>query len=147
MLEQKTITIAGEELMIQQLGGSLALKHSIILGRLFGGMSKGVESSGVANIQDWNIDFGKMVDGIISSLDPESSPIWIKELVSQSVIKPEYSITWFDTTFSGNLEELLKLVEKILEHNYGGLMEYARKKMEAIFTSEESSEEMVDQKQ
>ena len=132
MLEQKTIQIGGTEILIQQLGTSLALKHSVILGQLFGGLSQGIESKGKDSVADWNIDFGKTVDGLLSRLDPEKSPVWIYELVQQSVIKPDFTDTWFQKTFSGELENLLLLLKAILEHNYGGLLEYVGKKIQGL---------------
>ncbi len=139
-LEQKTVTIAGTEITIQQLGAQLALKHSIILGKLFGGMAHGIDSKGKKEVLDWNIDVGKMVDGVISNLDPEESPAWIMLLLKQSMIKPEFTDDWFNVTFSGGLENLLELLKVILEHNYGGLLAYTRKKIEAVTTSDSSSE-------
>ena len=143
MLDQKSIIIGDTEIVIQQLGTSLALKHSVILGRLFGGLSQGIESTGKASVKDWNIDFGKMINGVISKLDPVESPVWIKTLIQQSIIKPNWSDDWYESTFSGNLEGLLELLKAILEHNYGGLFEYARKKigMNISATSSESKTE------
>ncbi len=140
-LEQKTVTIAGSEITIQQLGAQLALKHSIILGKLFGGLAQGIDSKGKKSVQDWDIDFGKMVDGVIANLDPEESPAWIMLLLQQSIIKPEFTDDWFNITFSGSLESLMELLKVILEHNYGGLLTYARKKIEAIPTSGSSLKE------
>ncbi len=145
MLEQKTINISGNEITIQQLGTTLALRHSVILGQLFGGMSKGIESKGKKSVQDWNIDFGEIIQGLMSKMDPDQSPVWIKELVSQSVVAPQFNDTWFDATFSGNLENLLRLVIEILNHNYGGLFEYARKKIEAALISDTSSQKKGEQ--
>lgn len=141
MLEQKTINIDGNEITIQQLGTTLALRHSVILGQLFSGMSKGIESKGKKSIQDWNIDFGEIIQGLMSEMDPDKSPLWIKELVQQSVVTPQFNDTWFDATFSGNLENLLLLIIEILNHNYGGLFEYARKKIEAALISDTSLQE------
>lgn len=139
MLEQKSVSLGSGEIVIQQLGTTLALKHSVILGNLFGGAAQGVESYST-KIENWNINFGRIISGMIDQLDPEKSPAWIKELVQQSVIQPTFTDDWFDITFSGNLEELMELLKAILEFNYGGLIEYARKKIEAAFTSDISSE-------
>ncbi len=147
MLEQKTVLIGDVEITIQQLGTSKALKHSIILGQLFGGVSQGIASQGKTTFQDWDIDFGRMIDGILSKLDSEKSPAWIKELIKESVIQPAYTQDWFDITFSGSLENLLELVKAILEQNYGGLFEYARKKIGMVSISDTSSTEKKAKKQ
>ncbi len=138
MLQEKTIQVGDNSIIIRQLGTTLALYHSIKLGALFGGLTQGIESRG-GNVQDWNIDFGKMVEGILAALDPNESPIWIKKLLKESMIKPEFNDIWFDKTFSGSLEDLLDFLKDILEHNYGGLLEYTRKKIIATTTDSKSS--------
>jgi len=141
MLEQKDIIVGDQTVRIQQLGTSLALKHSIIIGKLIGGAAIGIDSVGKRSVQDWDIDFGKMIDGVLANLDSEESPKWIQLLVSQSVIVPQYTTTWFDKTFSANLEGLMELIKEICEYNYGGLIEYVGKKIEVMNTLTESSEE------
>ena len=89
MLEEKTIQVGDNFIIIRQLGTTLALYHSIKLGALFGGVSQGIESRGRGmDARNWNVDFGKMVEGILSNLDPSESPVWIKKLLQESMIKP-----------------------------------------------------------
>jgi hypothetical protein len=138
MLSQKTVLIDGKELIIQQLGTTNALNHAIILGQLIGGVSQGVDSRGSTDVGDWFIDFGKMAEGVLSKLDSEESPRWIKRLIQQSLIKPTYSDDWYESFFSGNIDGLAELIKQILEHNYGGLFEFAKKKIEDTSTKSTS---------
>ena len=135
---QKTVRCAGREITIQKLGAMNALRHSVVLGKLVAGASKGVKSKSI-NVSKWSIDFAQMTDGVISNLDADTSPEWVRTVLMQSIVQPELDDLKFDTLFMGKFEDLVDLFATVLEFNYGGLKAYAEKKLAEGTTEEESS--------
>ncbi len=134
-LEQREIVLAFDSVMIQQLGTTKAIKYSVMLSKLVGGLASGIKTLGATDVMDWDIDIGRMVAGVVEQLDQEATPALLKALVRDSLIKPQWNDTWFEATFSGNLDQLLELVKGILEFNYGGLVEHLRKKIPGTLAS------------
>ncbi len=128
-LEQKTVSLSFGDVMIQQLGTSKAIKYSVAMSKVVGGMAHGVKTMGETNVLNWDVDVGKVVTGLVEQLDQDATPALLKSLVRDSLIQPQWNDTWFEATFSGSLDQLVELIKAILEFNYGGLVEHLRKKI------------------
>ena len=127
-LKQDTFRLGEEDITIQQMGTSISLKYSVVMGKILGGISQGLLAEG-DNFGDWDLDIGKMMSGLMGTLDEESTPKLLKELIQDSLVQPNWSSDWYENKFGGNLDMLAELIQKILEFNFGGLIEHLRKKM------------------
>jgi len=123
MLEQKEIYLADERIVIQQLPTTKAIAAAIEIMQLIGGMAEGVGAMPADNLMEIPISPGKIVDGLIKRLNKEQTPMMLRRLVADSMVKPEYTETWFETRFAGRFDDLYKLIEAIISlNNYADVL-------------------------
>lgn len=130
MLDQKEITVADKQYIIQQLPSSRGMQVAIQIARIISGASKGVGAAD--SLENIPINVGGIVAGIIEQLDPDQTPALIKRLVMESVIQPEMTPEKFEAEFSGEFDALWDLVGKIIEHNR--FVDVIKKKAGAIMS-------------
>lgn len=113
MIEQKTVTIDGEEYMLTQLPatkGIKVLKQIIkLVGPAFAELSKGDGDDIVSLALD------KLFDNI-DEVDVEQLVIALASTAS----KGSMSVN-FDQEFSGKYDRLFKLVKEVVEFNFGSV--------------------------
>lgn len=123
MLQQKEFYLGDERVVIQQLPTTKAIAAAIEIMQVIGGMAEGVGTMPADSLMDIPISPGKIVDGLIKRLNKEQTPIMIRRLVADSMVKPEYSETWFETRFAGKFDDLYKLIEAIISiNNYADVL-------------------------
>ena len=149
MLEQKTITVGGDDFVLEQLPTTPALKYAIALGKIFGTML-----AGGFDIPDFDEDKDtfdqlnapKMITGLLSQLDAEKTPELIKSMIRDSLKDPKWSNDWYERRFSGELGDLTKLLTHILQDNFGDVLEIAKKKLQEVpITRPKSSDSGTEQ--
>ncbi len=145
MLENKTITIGGDDFVLEQLPATPGLKYAIQIGKIFGTMI-----AGGFDIKDFDekkdilkqLNYPKMITGLLSQLDDESTPKLIKSMIRDSLLSPKWSNDWYERRFSGELADLTQLLTHILQDNFGDVLEIAKKKFREVpITRQKSSEE------
>ena len=149
MLEQKTITIGGDDFVLEQLPTTPALKYAIALGKIFGTMLAGgfdIENFDEEKDTFDQLNASKMVTGLLSQLDAEKTPELIKSMIKDSLKEPKWSNDWYERRFSGELGDLTKLLTHILQDNFGDVLEIAKKKLQAVpITRPKSSDSGTEQ--
>ena len=145
MLEQKTITVGGDDFVLEQLPATPGLKYAIQIGKIFGTMI-----AGGFDIKDFDekkdilkqLNYPKMITGLLSQLDDESTPKLIKSMIRDSMKSPKFSDTWYETRFAGKFDDMMELVTEIIMINFGEALEVAKKKFREVpITRQKSSEE------
>jgi hypothetical protein len=121
MLEQKEITLpftkGGQQFVIQQLPSSRGMQVATYLIQLFAGVAEGVGFTTANNLLLAPINPAAIIAGVIKRLHVDGTPSFIKRLVLESVISPALTEDTYESTFSGEYDALLTLVERIVEHN------------------------------
>ena len=121
MLEQKDIKIGDTDFVIQQLPATRGMEVGIHLVQIIMGAADGIESiSEGEDILDAEYNPAKMASGLMGKIDEKGTPAFIKQLVRESMIRPdpgEGFAEWYETHFSANYGELFDLVSAIIEHN------------------------------
>lgn len=119
MLEQRTVTINGNEYVIQRLSTSKGLEVAFAIAHIIKGFAEGVNEEFVLNFSDTKVNIGKALAGIISASDVKETPLFIRNLVIDSVVSPDISkdVELYEDRFSGNYEELADLLGEILVFN------------------------------
>jgi hypothetical protein len=130
-------------LTIQQLGTSKALRYSVHLGKWAAAAASGLEKQG-QSFEDWNINFEKLTQAVISQLDDVATPKLLQELVRDSLIAPTFSETWWESTFSGQLDQLMILLTAIFEHNWGSMGDYLGKTMQGVMGDTSSTSQVTE---
>ena len=79
-----------------------------------------------------SFNVGGVVAGLFKKLEVQGTPKFIKELVCESVISPNYKEEpdKYEADFAGEYETLVDLVTTIIEHN--GFIDLVKKKIAAI---------------
>lgn len=149
MLENKTITIGGDDFVLEQLPTTPALKYAIALGKIFGTMLAGgfdIENFDEEKDTFDQLNASKMVTGLLSQLDAEKTPELIKSMIRDSLLSPKWSNDWYERRFSGELADLTQLLTHILQDNFGDVLEIAKKKLQAVpITRPKSSDSGTEQ--
>ena len=135
MIEDKIVMVGGEEMKIHHLPATKAL---VLLGKLtkiVGGLGAGMSDipTSVEDIEKYT-HAGNMLMGILDKIDPSTAQILIKSALIDSLAQPNMIDksdadfnTWYDTRFSGKLDELFILLTAIFIHNYGNPMDWVGK--------------------
>lgn len=118
-LQQKTISIGEKAFTIQQLPTTKGLEVTFAIGHILKGMGEGVSEEFVFNFTETKANFGKMVAGMIGCTDVKGTPEFIKNLICDSVIKPDMlgNAELFETEFAGEYELLSEVLEEIIIFN------------------------------
>jgi hypothetical protein len=148
MIQEENVQIGEDTFTIQSLPTSDAL---ILLGkltRIVGGLGKGMRDF-PGSIEELNMALkegvlnpGEMVEGFLAKLDPEQTTKVLKAVVEKSLVKPQFvknSKTafsdWYEDRFSGEgLSDLMLLVKKIFEINYGNALVWLGKQIGEALT-------------
>lgn len=140
MLEQTTVNIGGDDIVIESLPATAALQLLTKTVRIVGGAGKGLkdfpsskeELARMGKDLSESLHLGSMIEGLIDRLDSTEFPNLIKETVKASlplfrdrVKKGEGSFDdWFENRFSKDLKGLFQLLFEIYKYNYGEPMEW-----------------------
>ncbi len=140
MLAQSSYSIAGGEknidIVVSQLPATIALRYSVAFGKIFSGALSGLIADSVKT-SDWSIDIGAAVLGAMASVDEVATPKLLKNFIRESLVSPDFVSAgrsadfdlWFDSTFSGGLDELARLIKFIFDLNFNDSIERAKKKL------------------
>lgn len=136
MIEQKDITIGEEKMVIQSLSATEALRVLSTLARISGGAWEGVSDipSSSKEVEE-AMHLGKMVNGLLSKIDPIALPKFLKGLFKLSLIRPDFQSgqtseefdNWFDIRFSQKLDEMVSLFSEIFTFNFGDPIDWVKK--------------------
>lgn len=118
-LDQKTITIGKTDFIIEQLPAMKGLEVTFAIGKIMSGAAEGFSEEFVLSFKDTTVNIGKMIAGVIGCTDVKGTPEFIRNLVVDSIVKPDFKAepTLFDTHFSGEYEQLSDLIGEIVVHN------------------------------
>lgn len=129
MIQQKTFLIEDKEIIIQQFVGTDA---SIIFFRILRILKGG--ALGLGGFFE-NVDVGKIIDGVVTGIEPQQFTLFIKEILQKSMVQPSYTEQWFNDYFSGGLDKLIIILSEILELNYGEQLKNIQKKIKEFLAS------------
>lgn len=130
MLNQKEITLHGEQFLLQTLPASKGIEAAVVFSHIMAGAADGVgETRG--DFYDTPLNFGAMAAGIFKRLDSEGTPAFIKGIICQSVIDPPLDGELYEIKFAGKFDLMCDLVVAILEHN--NLIDFLKKKRSQIW--------------
>ncbi len=135
MLEQTTVVVGEDELVIESLPATVALQLLTKTIKIVGGASKGVQDfpSSLKEFQDLAknglgdyIHLGNMVEGLLDRIDTKEVPDLIKATIRASLPlwrdkpgKGEGSFEdWFENRFSREFGDLFQLLFEIYKYNY-----------------------------
>lgn len=142
MLDQDTIVVGGDEMVIESLPVTDALRLITRTIKIVGGLGKGITDfpTSVAEFkklsEDKNLEnyihLGGMVEGLLDRLDSEEVPLLIKNTIKASLplyrdrpISGEGSFDqWYENRFSREFGDLFCLLLEIFKYNYGGPVEW-----------------------
>jgi hypothetical protein len=134
MLDQKEVTVnfssGPKQYVIQQLPATRCMQVGIYMMQIVSGAAKGVGFTTSDRLEETPLNIAGIFSGMVDKLCVDASPAFIKRLVMESVITPKMVDDVFESSFSGELDALITLVEKIIEHN--NLKEALKKRVEAI---------------
>ncbi len=135
MLDQNTVQIGDDEIVIESLPATHALQLITKTIRIVGGVGKGIkdfpsskeEFAKLGKELEKHLHLGDMLDGFIERLDSDELPKLIKQTVRASVPlyrdrqgKGEGSFEdWYEFRFSKDLGSLFQLLFEIYKFNYG----------------------------
>lgn len=128
-LKQKTIKIGPDEFIIQTLPASKGIEAAVVLSHIMAGAAEGIGPTKI-DFYDTDINFGAIAAGLLKRLSVQGTPIFIKDLILLSVIRPELDSEGYEIMFAGEYEKLCDLVGAILEHN--GFIDLVKKKSSQI---------------
>lgn len=141
MIEPKTITVGGEDIIIQSLPATRALSTLATLTKILGGAGKGIQDfPSMANelrdaLSGGTLHLGKMMEGVLDQIDPDITSEFIKTVVRASVPTFEGDgaegrfDAWYESKFSRGLDDLFFLLKEIFVHNFGDPVEWIKKTM------------------
>jgi len=134
MLEQKTVQIGDTEFVIQQLPATRGMEVGIHITKIIMGAADGIDSIKDSDqILDAEYNPAKMVQGLMGQIDERGTPAFVKQLIQESMIRPDVSSgfsDWYESHFSANFDDLYELVSAIIEHN--GYADMVKKKLQGI---------------
>lgn len=117
MIDQKTIDVCGEPVVIQQLPAQTGMEVFLAFSKILAGAKEGIGIESILNLEETKIDLGKIIAGIIEATDVKGTPEFIRKLVEDSMVSPAYSQDYFNGTFAGHYSELFELVSEIFKFN------------------------------
>ncbi len=132
MIEQITIDVGGEAMTITSLPATKALSVLARLTKMAGGIFEGIKDipSKSEEFAD-TLHVGKMMEGLLGHLDPETTPTFLRELVRSSLKAPynegKAFDEWYEGRFSRRFDDLTVLLVAIFTHNYGDPVAWAKK--------------------
>lgn len=118
MLEQKTVKVCGKKITIQQLPTENGFEVFIALSKILAGAKDGVNIKSLLNFDEPEVNIGAIIAGIIEKTDVIGTPQFIRKLIEDSIIKPEFDEEFYNTTFAGNYSELFSFVGEIILFNH-----------------------------
>jgi len=118
MLEQKTVKVCGTKITIQQLPTENGFEVFIALSKILAGAKDGVNIKSLLNFDEPEVNIGAIIAGIIEKTDVIGTPQFIRKLIEDSIIKPEFTEEFYNNTFAGNYSELFVLVGEIILFNH-----------------------------
>ena len=110
MIKQKTVTIEGDEYLLNSMPATKGLKCLKQITKVVG--------PAIAEL-DGEESFMKVIGKLLDNLDSVDVESLVKELVA-SAAKGNMAIN-FDTEFSGDYVKLFNLVKEIVEFNFGSV--------------------------
>lgn len=140
MIEQTTVTVKGEEYTIESFTTTKSLQVLAKLSRIVGGVGEGVIDwpQSKAEVRQ-ALHLGNMVNGVLARIDPEEAPAFIRDVMWNALPaqrnayqnNPAAFQDWYENHFSRNLDAQVQLLKEIFEWNYGPVVEWAKKAIEA----------------
>ncbi|MBT4266624.1 MAG: hypothetical protein HOD85_20690 [Deltaproteobacteria bacterium] len=135
MIKEQEILINNTEYRIKQLLFTKRTTLKIKFLKLVGGASDALNSliTGQGSILDSDIDIGGIIGGILEKLDPDETPIFIRETIQSCVVSPMglEKVEQFETHFGDNYEDYIPLLVEIVKLNFGGMVAELKKKLPA----------------
>lgn len=123
MLEQKTVTIGEDKFVIQALPATKGLEVAFTIAHILKGAGQGFSEQYVLNVLDTHINVGQLVSGILSAVDIQGTPQFIRDLVKTSVISPDCDDEFYESRFAARYDDLAELVKEIIVlNNYGDVI-------------------------
>lgn len=130
MLEQKTVKINKQSFTLQQLPATKGLEAALAIVHILRGASEGFTDEYVLNIQETKVNIAKVVSGVIGATDIKETPKFIKQLIIDSVVKPEFDEDTYEDTFAGEYSLMFEVLSEIVEHNK--FMELVKKNLSPL---------------
>lgn len=129
-MKQKEIHFGETRFVLQQLPATEALTVAIHLSKIIAGASDGVGSTFADDLMGIPINPAKIVSGLIDRMDAKETPLLIKKMVIDSVVRPDnFGDDDFNTAFAGNLDHLIDFMIAIIELN--NFIEVLKKRVQA----------------
>lgn len=143
MLDQAQITVGKKSYTIQQFATTEGLEIGIALIKIIAGAAEGVgDIPPNGSFLDTWINPGKLAAGIMGRLDVTGTPQLIKRMVAGSMITPTYTEDLFESEFSGEYDDLVTYLEKVIEHNrYMDLVKKRLPEFMGLISSDTSTKE------
>ncbi len=117
MIEQKTIDVCGDPVVIQQLPAQTGMEVFLAFSKIMAGAKEGISVESLLNLEETKIDLGRIIAGIIDATNVKGTPEFIRKLVEDSMVSPAYSQEYFNNTFAGHYHELFELIATIFTFN------------------------------
>lgn len=117
MLEQTTVQIGKDKFVIQQMPATRGLETACAIGKVLKGAGDGFSEETVLTFTETRYNVAKVVGGIIDAYDVKHTPELIRQIIKDSMIRPEYDEEWYERRFSGNYDDLYQLLAAIIKHN------------------------------
>lgn len=134
MLAQKTVTVGKTQYTISEWSTDEALFWCATLAQAGSGALLGVSAFPKdGDLLSQEINFGAAVRGVLLSLPPKQFVHLCRQLLIDSLAEPQFDDDWFNSTFSGNLDELFELHGKIVQFNLAHLVPTLKKTAVAVF--------------
>lgn len=152
MLSQRTITVGGDEFVLQQFPATTALRYGIAVGKMVGSMLAGgldgegaLGGDGEFNVGD-DLNLGGIVRGLLGQLDEVRTPELIKNMLKDAIAAYTFegqqftamTDDWYEARFAGALEDIVELLAAIVEDNFLKAILAAKKKMPQAFSGTSS---------
>lgn len=133
MLDQNDVQIGSDTLRIESLPATKALTLLAELTAIASGVGAGISDlpSSLNEIEK-AFNLGKMLEGLLSKIDPEKTPVLIKRIIRDSLPVwndqvPSAFDDWYDNRFSRKLDDLGILLFAIFEWNFGDPVDWVKK--------------------
>lgn len=114
MIEQKEVTIKGENYLLTQFGGMKGVKYGKRVGRII------LPILSVVFSEEGEVSMGKVIDVVCENLDQLDEDLIVKLI--DSVTKGGVAID-FDKEFAGNYDTLFMLLQEVIQFNFQSLFQ------------------------
>lgn len=137
-IRQKQVQVKDQTITIETLPATEGLALAAAIARILAGAGAGVKDipTSLKELPE-ALHVGRLVQGILDRMDPESLPAFLKKIVRQSLPefrdKPDAVFDeWYEDGFAGNLSSLSGLVWEILDLNFKDVLDLLTKKLAGV---------------